>query len=270
MTLYPWRQYGKNTTEEIASQVESQWETPGGAQQKADQAEENAKKYADENFAKNAFSKVASPGRATVESEDKEDTLTLEAGTGIAITTDPAQKKVTIWTQGDSAPGAHGETHNHDGSDPIPDLVQVQQDLAEHLDEDVSDDAHGFLTTKRMHVGTFTRSTTLDSGIQAITGIGFRPKLVLFLATVVAMEGLMSIGFDDGASPTCLFDNHLSTPNSYSSAGYSIRIQQGSSGGFRYSGRIQALNSDGFTMLWDKSDRAVEGQTIQVNYVAFM
>lgn len=165
---------------------------------------------------------------------------------------------------------SHGSEHNHDGADPIPDLVQVQQDLAEHLDEDVSDDAHGFLTTKRMHVGTFTRSTTLDSGIQAITGIGFRPKLVLFLATVVAMEGLMSIGFDDGASPTCLFDNHLSTPNSYSSAGYSIRMQQGSSGGFRYSGRIQALNSDGFTMLWDKSDSAVEGQTIQVNYVAFM
>lgn len=135
MTLYPWRQYGKNTTEEIASQVESQWETPGGAQQKADQAEENAKKYADENFAKNAFSKVASPGRATVESEDKEDTLTLEAGTGIAITTDPAQKKVTIWTQGDSAPGAHGETHNHDGTDPIPDLVQLRDDFDDYKNE---------------------------------------------------------------------------------------------------------------------------------------
>lgn len=135
MTLYPWRQYGKNTTEEIASQVESQWETPGGAQEKADKAEENAKEYADENFAKNAFSKVASPGRATVESEDKEDTLTLEAGTGIAITTDPAQKKVTIWTQGDSAPGAHGETHNHDGSDPIPDLVQLRDDFDAHKED---------------------------------------------------------------------------------------------------------------------------------------
>lgn len=146
MTLYPWRQYGKNTTEEIASQVESQWETPGGAQEKADKAEENAKEYADENFAKNAFSKVASPGRATVESEDKEDTLTLEAGTGIAITTDPAQKKVTIWTQGTSAPGPHGETHNHDGSDPIPDLQDLIDEFAAHQAETAADDVHGLLS----------------------------------------------------------------------------------------------------------------------------
>lgn len=154
MTLYPWRQYGKNTTEEIASQVESQWETPGGAQQKADQAEENAKKYADENFAKNAFSKVASPGRATVESEDKEDTLTLEAGTGIAITTDPAQKKVTIWTQGDSAPGVHGETHNHDGSDPIPDLVQLRDDYEQNAVKKTGDqEMLGELTLHKFNIG---------------------------------------------------------------------------------------------------------------------
>ncbi|MFW5438116.1 phage tail protein [Paenibacillus apiarius] len=43
MSRYPWR----NTSEDISSQTPSQWETPGGAQKKADQAEKNAKDYTD-------------------------------------------------------------------------------------------------------------------------------------------------------------------------------------------------------------------------------
>ncbi|BFH71214.1 hypothetical protein PsJ27TS7_52140 [Paenibacillus dendritiformis] len=46
MSRYPWR----NTSEDIAGQVESQWETPLGAQAKADKAEANAKAYSDEKL----------------------------------------------------------------------------------------------------------------------------------------------------------------------------------------------------------------------------
>lgn len=46
MSRYPWR----NTSEDISSQTPSQWETPGGAQKKADQAEKNAKDYSDQRL----------------------------------------------------------------------------------------------------------------------------------------------------------------------------------------------------------------------------
>lgn len=46
MSRYPWR----NTSEDISSQTPSQWETPGGAQKKADQAEQNAKTYTDQKM----------------------------------------------------------------------------------------------------------------------------------------------------------------------------------------------------------------------------
>lgn len=46
MSRFPWR----NTSEDIAEQSSSQWETPGGAQAKADKAQENAEKYSDEKL----------------------------------------------------------------------------------------------------------------------------------------------------------------------------------------------------------------------------
>lgn len=46
MSRYPWR----DTSEDIAKQMESQWETPMGAQEKADKAEANAKAYSDEKL----------------------------------------------------------------------------------------------------------------------------------------------------------------------------------------------------------------------------
>lgn len=55
-----------------------------------------------------------------------EDTLTVEGGTGITITTNPVTKKLTITATGEATPGAHGPSHNSDGADPIPDLVALQ------------------------------------------------------------------------------------------------------------------------------------------------
>lgn len=59
-----------------------------------------------------------------------DDTLTIEGSTGITVTTNPSQKKVTITATGTSTPGAHGPSHNNDGADPIPDL----QDLTNAFD----------------------------------------------------------------------------------------------------------------------------------------
>lgn len=72
----------------------------------------------------NAFAKVNDVD-ASVES----DTLTIEGGTGITITTNPTTKKVIVTATGEATPGAHGSSHNIDGADPIPDLVALRGDF---------------------------------------------------------------------------------------------------------------------------------------------
>ncbi|KOS04163.1 glycosyl hydrolase family 28-related protein [Paenibacillus polymyxa] len=116
MTL-PWR---NNTSEDIASQTKPRYETPQGAQLKADKAEANAKKYSDDNFAKSAFKTIKVPGRLDVVADDKEDVLTIEGRTGIAVTTNPQDDRIIITATGDSIPGQHGTSHLSDGADPIP------------------------------------------------------------------------------------------------------------------------------------------------------
>ncbi|ASA21947.1 hypothetical protein [Paenibacillus donghaensis] len=56
----------------------------------------------------------------------KSDTLTVTGGTGITVTTNPTTRTMFVTATGTATPGAHGSSHNIDGSDPIPDLVSVK------------------------------------------------------------------------------------------------------------------------------------------------
>ena len=69
----------------------------------------------------NAFAKVNN-----VEAGAESDALTIAGGTGITVTTNPTTKTVTVTATGDATPGAHGDSHNNDGADPIPDLVALR------------------------------------------------------------------------------------------------------------------------------------------------
>lgn len=180
MSRFPWR----DTSEDIAGQSNSQWETPAGAQAKADKALQEAKQYTDEKnqdftdhinnktihvtqadkdnwnskapgnhthpnatqtqagfespedkrkldgiaagaeVNQNAFSKVND-----VEAQSKTDTVTLKGGTGITVSTNKATKEVTITATGEAIPGPHGSSHDHDGADPIPELVEIRERL---------------------------------------------------------------------------------------------------------------------------------------------
>lgn len=75
----------------------------------------------------NSFAKIND-----VEAEG-EDAVTIEAGTGITITTTPEEKKIRITATGEATPGPHGSEHNHDGADPIPALDQLRDDYNFHL-----------------------------------------------------------------------------------------------------------------------------------------
>lgn len=84
----------------------------------------------------------AKPDRSIAQVNDvqmgTDDTLTIEGSTGITISTNPSQKKVTITATGTSTPGPHGPSHNNDGADPIPDL----QNLTNEFDAHKADEAN--------------------------------------------------------------------------------------------------------------------------------
>ncbi|WP_124113875.1 tail fiber protein [Paenibacillus xylanexedens] len=64
----------------------------------------------------NAFSKIND-----VSAGSKTDTVTLVGGTGITITTDPANKRVSFTATGEATPGPHALSHIQGGTDVIPD-----------------------------------------------------------------------------------------------------------------------------------------------------
>lgn len=64
----------------------------------------------------NAFSKIND-----VAAGSKTDTVTLVGGTGITITTDPANKRVSFTATGEATPGPHALSHIQGGTDVIPD-----------------------------------------------------------------------------------------------------------------------------------------------------
>ncbi|CAM4408300.1 WD40 repeat domain-containing protein [Paenibacillus xylanexedens] len=217
MSRFPWR----NTSEDITAEAQSQWETPAGAQEKANAAEQAAKDYSDVNLnahigtggaahaivvaggaagfmtgadktkldgvapgANNyihpathppsiiaqdsgnrfvtdaekadwnskATGALATPstdglmaaadkgkldgvqagaeanqnafaGVNNVLATNKTDTLQFTGGTGITITTNPANKQVTVTATGSATPGAHASSHITGGTDVIPNAV---------------------------------------------------------------------------------------------------------------------------------------------------
>ncbi|MBA9088641.1 lysophospholipase L1-like esterase [Fontibacillus solani] len=133
MSRYPWRH---NTSEDIANQRPSQWETPAGAQEKANQAEQNAKDYTDAHSEvgaevnQNAYSVVNG-----IQATSKTDSIDIEAGTGIIVTPVPLEKKVRITAGGTSIPGLHGAEHVGHGADPIPNATLTDSGLMSAADK---------------------------------------------------------------------------------------------------------------------------------------
>lgn len=113
-------------------------------------------------------------------------------------------------------------------------------------------------------VSNFTRDTSLASGSQAITGIGFKPKAIIFFVAQ-GNSSEVSWGFSDGSQDHCIFDNHPSISDTYDdSALQSILVNEGS-GNF-YNGKVNSLDIDGFTMSWVKTGSPTG--TLVISYLA--
>lgn len=118
--------------------------------------------------------------------------------------------------------------------------------------------------------GSFTRSTTLGSGLQEISGLGFMPKSVIFLSAVSSVQGRMSIGFcDSSRNNFSIFNNHNAEAYSWTAnENSSILIRQGINSEVQYYGKINQYNNDGFIVDWNKSTSAIDGEIITVYYLA--
>lgn len=125
-------------------------------------------------------------------------------------------------------------------------------------------------TTKRIKTGVFTRAMSSSSGNQAVTGVGFTPKYVLFLSAVTATSK-MSIGLDVGGAVGAggqgsIQDNSGSIADTYAvDLVYSIGLSEGA--GVSQIGRVSSFDSDGFTISWTKAGSPTGTATIR--YYAF-
>ena len=113
-------------------------------------------------------------------------------------------------------------------------------------------------------VGEFTRDTTAASGTQAVTGVGFSPKALIFFAAEGAADE-MSFGIDDGTSASSVADDSGNAAGTYTvSATLSIRDRESST--LVYEGEVTTLGSDGFTITWTRT--STPSGTLAVEYLA--
>ena len=120
-------------------------------------------------------------------------------------------------------------------------------------------------------VGSFQRDSSASVGTQVVSGIGFTPKSVIFLAVQDGTHE-MSIGLDDGTDARVVYHDHATSSNTFAMADLtgsgmkSIRTIH-ASGGNTFNGKITALASGQFTVTWDKVGSPTG--TITVMYMAF-
>lgn len=122
-----------------------------------------------------------------------------------------------------------------------------------------------FYANARFKVSSFTRDISL-TGTQAITGLGFSPKAVIFFATVESAVGRASWGMDDDAVGTCIVDYGAVTTDTYVVAG-SSSISMTIASGVEAYGSISSLDADGFTLTWTKAGSPTG--TAVIKYIAF-
>ena len=155
----------------------------------------------------------------------------------------------------------------------------VEESVATHLADKASDsalghikigaggaiDANGVYVPTGFKVGAFTRDMSLTSGTQTITGVGFTPRAVLFLAGIQGAIGKTSIGFQVANSRGALYDMNNNVAGTWGIQPFAIYCQSGA-GNAAYNGSISTYNSDGFTITWMHGD-AITG-TLTVYYLA--
>jgi len=115
-------------------------------------------------------------------------------------------------------------------------------------------------------VNGFTRDTSLATGTQAVTGVGFKPSAIIFLALQNTTDEA-SIGIDDDVQPSSIDAYDAITADAWATEGTgggSIVDRESSSN--KYVGSISTFDSDGFTISWTRTNTPTG--TLAVHYLA--
>lgn len=115
-------------------------------------------------------------------------------------------------------------------------------------------------TMNNITISSFTRDMSTASGIQAITGVGFQPRAVIFLG-VNDNASPWSVGLDNGSTSQSIRNEHGATADT-SGIDAEDAISLVVSGGAQYEGNISALGTDGFTITWLKTGSPTGDATI--------
>jgi hypothetical protein len=113
-------------------------------------------------------------------------------------------------------------------------------------------------------VGEFTRDSATASGTQAITGVGFQPKAVIFTGSKSGTLQVVYVAFTDGTNDGQTYSRELETSGSRVTNGGLFQFHQSGSGNYNSGGLT--LDSDGFTISWTKA--GTNSGTITIEYLA--
>ncbi|GAG01951.1 unnamed protein product, partial [marine sediment metagenome] len=106
---------------------------------------------------------------------------------------------------------------------------------------------------------TFSRDMQAANGDAVITGVGFKPSHVIFLAGKNT-DYHWSAGFDDGSIKYSIANAASATVVIYADSSFSIKLMESSS--VHQKGLISAIGSDGFTITWTRTGSPAAGGAV--------
>jgi hypothetical protein len=124
----------------------------------------------------------------------------------------------------------------------------------------------GSLSTQ---IGNFSRDTTIASGTQSVTGVGFKPRTIIFFScqdgTGEASFGFSDINFTGTSGENGVVNSRTATsPGTFFNNAASIFAYETATD--FYSGSISTLDNDGFTITWTRT--GTPSGTLEVTYLA--
>ncbi len=198
--------------------------------------------------------KVVSAGNMTF------DSVNAAAPSTITLTNSDATYKANLSVEGN----ASATTYGSDSSVTDAELLYINT-LTSNAQTQISAKGDMSYADTRFKVGSFTRDTTLASGTQAITGVGFAPKVVIFLMGSNSAGPGVSAGVDNVSNYGAILNYSALTPTAwYSDTNQSIWDTEATG---EYRGHLSSLDADGFTVTWTKA--SLPTRTITIVYLAF-
>jgi hypothetical protein len=128
-------------------------------------------------------------------------------------------------------------------------LLYAQNDFIEIISDNSNWKKIGEGFGSSFYIGSFTRDISLASGTQAITGVGFKPKAISFIAIITAVSAVSWGNAIDPASEFVVWQ--IAGGGNQTLSNSCIYFAVG--GGDTYNGDLDSLDDDGFTIDWVKT-----------------